>query len=331
MIAKPHNDRACLDAITEEVAARVRDRDPVLVGVADGFDDPDALAAWIRTLPQRDDDGDPCDGPKVDACSPPQRLRVAPPDPNCVERAALYVAVAEVIDPAPVRQLATVDTPTGPHTFPVENDQPVVLDPTVSRNSLRGGLYRNAPAPIRLTPADAVDWIADLAHEPAARIRGGYELVENARQGMHDVLAGRGLDDSNMEDVALVLALAEREARAFGRCGTILVLTTAEALAELDALAVRNGRRRGWRIGRFRVRPHPSVVGLGRVAGRLAPSVVGAGLRAYLASQGIPPQLFDVLESELNREGLTLGMLGRSAAPGSIEALAAGEVKRRAG
>ena len=329
MIAEPVNDRACLDAVSTVVASLVDEKDAAIMALADEHKGIAALVSWLRSLPQRDDDGDPSDGPRVDACAPPQRLRIAPPDPNCLERAALYIAVAELLDPEPVRQLATVDTPTGPHTFPVENGQPVVLDPAVSRNALRGGLFRNGGRPLRITPRQAVDWLADLAHEPAARIRGGYDLVENARAGMHDVLAGRGLDDGNMEDVALVLGLAEREARAFGPCGVMLVLTTAEALADLDALAIRNGRRRGWRVGRFRVRPHPSVVGQGRVAERLAPSVATAGLRAYLASQGIPPQLFDVLETELNREGLTLGMLGREAAPGTLEDLAADEVRRR--
>jgi hypothetical protein len=147
---------------------------------------------------------------------------------------------------------------------------------------------------------------------------------------MHDVLDGGGLDDSNMEDVALVLAVAEREARAFGSRGVELVLTTAEALAELDAVAVRNGKLRGWRVGRFRVRPHPSVVGVGRVAGRIGGGLAAAGLRGYLASQGLPPTLIDELESELNREGLTLGILGGAPKADSVDAWFEAEAKRRA-
>ena len=55
------------------------------------------------------------------------------PDPNCVERAATYVAVAELIDPRPQRQLSTALTPAGfLHTFPVEDGAVVVLDPVVS-------------------------------------------------------------------------------------------------------------------------------------------------------------------------------------------------------
>jgi hypothetical protein len=330
VIVEPVNDRECLDAITAIAVDLVDKDDPEIEALAERFPTTQALAAWIRSLPQRDDEGAPGDGPKVVACEPPQRLRVAPPDPNCVERALEYIAAAERIDPRPVRRLATVDTVAGPHTFPVENDEPVVLDPAVSRNALRGGLFRNSAGPVRLSPREAVDWVADLAHEPAARISGGCELVEHAREGMHDVLAGIGLDDGNMEDVALVLCLAEREARAFGPRGVEIVLTTADAFAELDAVAMRNGRFRGWRVGRFRVRPHPSVVGLGRVAGRIGGGVASAALRGYLASQGLPPTLVDELESELNREGLTLGILGRAPAPGTIEEWSEREAKRRA-
>ena len=84
MIATPHNDRDCLGAITDQVAAMVEQRDPELVGVAESHPDTDALVTWIRSLPQRDDEGAPCDGPKVEACRPAQRLRVPADDPNCV-------------------------------------------------------------------------------------------------------------------------------------------------------------------------------------------------------------------------------------------------------
>ena len=67
-----------------QIAGMVEIRDPALVEIAEQHEDPEALAAWIRTLPQRDDDGRPCDGPKVTACLPPQRLRIPADDPNCV-------------------------------------------------------------------------------------------------------------------------------------------------------------------------------------------------------------------------------------------------------
>ena len=99
------------------------------------------LAEWI-SLPQRNDEGDPDDGPRV-PCDVSQRLRLPAEDPNCVERSALYMAAAEIIDPGPLRRLATIDTPIGRHTFPVENDVPVRLDPRVPRNALDArGVWR---------------------------------------------------------------------------------------------------------------------------------------------------------------------------------------------
>ena len=86
MIGLPLNDRTCLGTITQAMADRVEAQDPEILAVADRYAarGTEALAAWIRTLPQRDDDGDPNDGPKVEACEPAQRLRVPAPDPNCV-------------------------------------------------------------------------------------------------------------------------------------------------------------------------------------------------------------------------------------------------------
>ena len=48
----------------------------------------ESLVDWIRSTPQRDDEGDKSDGPRVDACKPSQRLRIPAEDMNCVERAA---------------------------------------------------------------------------------------------------------------------------------------------------------------------------------------------------------------------------------------------------
>jgi hypothetical protein len=118
MIGPEFNDHRCMGSISEVARELVAAQDPVLVQIASEHATTASLAAWIRSLPQRDDLGQAGDGPKVASCSPPQRLRIAPADPNCVERAALYVAVAELIDPEPVRQLATIDTPIGLHRNP---------------------------------------------------------------------------------------------------------------------------------------------------------------------------------------------------------------------
>lgn len=61
MIGNPHNDHACLGAVTGDVIARVEAGDPALVTLAEQFDDTDDLAAWFRSLPQRDDEAAPGD------------------------------------------------------------------------------------------------------------------------------------------------------------------------------------------------------------------------------------------------------------------------------
>lgn len=93
MIAAPHNsqtlpealdDDLCLGAITEQAAQLVAAEDPELVAAVAPFESTADLAAAIRAKPQRDDEGLPYDGPKVQACRPAQRLRLFAEDSNCV-------------------------------------------------------------------------------------------------------------------------------------------------------------------------------------------------------------------------------------------------------
>jgi hypothetical protein len=325
VIGKPHNDGACLGAITAEVASMVERREPELVAIADEKGSVDALARWIRALPQRDDTGLPCDGPKVDACRPPQRLRVPADDPNCVERSALYVAVAELIDPTAVRRLATVDTPGGLHTFPTENGEPVILDPLQSRNCLRAGLFRarrrrNGSKVAALSPTEAVDWLAELAAEPAARFTGGPRRVRNGHRALRGVLVGRPLCLVEVQDVAFLLALADREARAYGAPGPRVVKTTASAVERLDQLAAERWleraapRNAGFKLGPLTIKPPTAVLGaLARVGGRLGYQVGVEALRAKLSALGVGAPFIKSIERELNHEGLSLGALAVAA------------------
>jgi len=410
MLGKPHNDRECLDAIMSEIEAKLESGE--LDDLAAQYRDTDALIEDIRARPQRDDEGLPCDGPKVEACRPPQRLRLPAADGNCVERSAEYVALAERIDPRPVRRLATVETPNGLHTFPTEDGVPVILDPTVSRNALRAGLFRigrnglrgadtatrrlrlerligtdetkgirgdltraraakaagrtdwwdgkpiddaiaayertlaryqatldelprNAghrgcpTAVVALTPAEAIDWCAEMAAEPGARFVGGARRVRNGHRAMRGVLVGRPLCVAEVGDVAFVLALAEREARMWGRPGERIVQTCAHAIDRLDQaaarrwLAERSPRNAAeLRIGRFKVRPNtPLLAAIARVGARLGGNVATQAIRVKLASMGVTPPILGSLEQELNREGLSLGPL--AAPPPILGSLAA--------
>lgn len=137
MIAPPLNDHGCLGPTTERIIAEVDAGNPALTELSEKFADTDDLAAWFRALPQRDDNGTPGDGPKIDACRPAQRLRLDAPDPNCFERASRFIGAAELIDPDRVYRLATISTPNGLHTFPTRDGKPVILDPKGVRNTPR--------------------------------------------------------------------------------------------------------------------------------------------------------------------------------------------------
>lgn len=324
MIGNPHNDRACLGPLTERIIDLVAEDEPSIVETAERFSNLDELAAWIRTLPQRDDEGLPYDGPKIDECRPPQRFRIDALDPNCVERAGKFAAVGEKIDPSRLYRLATTDTPGGLHTFPTVDGSPVVLDPKQSRNALRAGLFRECrnAAPVALTPAQAVDWVADLASEPASRFKRGKERVRCGHRAMCGVLVLRPICIGDIKDVAFVLALAEREARMFGSQGIAIVHSTAHAIDRLDWiaadrwLAAQSGARNAGpfelRIGGMSLTPDLNVLGsLARVGGRIAGNVGLEALKLKLATMGITPSVLGSVEQELNQEGLTLGPLAK--------------------
>ena len=312
MIGLPFNDLRCLGSITEVIAELVKNGDPVIEEIAAKHRTTASLAAWIRTLPQRDDDGDPQDGPKEEACDPPQRLRIPAEDPNCVERSALYIAVAELIDPVPVRQLATLDTPVGLHTFPVESGAPVVLDPRVPRNCLDCGVAMTAPGPIVIDARDAIEWSARLAEDGAGttNIRNGATRVRKARNAvMRLVDDGVVPAPAEIDAMGWMFALAESAAHRYGARALSMVRTTARAIADvLDEVLARAQRNIALEIGGMRLEPSPWMSALASVAGRVGLDIGAVALRTKLASLGIGDDMVGLVEEELNRDGLTLGV-----------------------
>ena len=313
MIGLPFNDLRCLGSITEVIAEMVKNEDPILVELAKKYGTTAALAAWIRTLPQRDDDGDPDDGPKVEACEPVQRLRIPADDPNCVERAALYIAVAELIDPAPIRQLATLDLPIGLHTFPVESGAPVVLDPRVPRKSLDCGVAMSTPGPVVVDSHDAIEWSARLAEDGAgtANVRNGAARVRKARNAvMRLVDHGAVPAPAEVEAMGWMFALAEQAARRFGQRALSMVRTTAHAIAEiLDEVLARTQRNLGIELNGVTYTAPPWLSSLASVAAHVGMDIGAAALAPKLAALGIGPDMIGLVEQELNREGMSLGPL----------------------
>jgi hypothetical protein len=313
VIALPFNDLQCLGSITEVIAELVKNQDPVIAEIAAKHPTTQSLAAWIRTLPQRDDDGEASDGPKVEVCEPPQRLRIPAPDPNCVERSALYLAAAELIDPRPNRQLATLDTHIGLHTFPLENGAPVILDPRVPRNCLDCGVAMTAPGPVVVDAHDAIEWSARLAEDGAgtANIRNGASRVRKARNAvMRLVDEGVVPASSEVDAMGWMFALAEHAAHRYGMRALAMVRTTAHAIAEvLDEVLANTQRNLALEIGGMRLEAPPFVSALASVAGRVGLDIGAAALRSKLDALGIGGDMIGLVEEELNREGMSLGAL----------------------
>jgi hypothetical protein len=242
MIVEPINDRACLGAVTELVRSMLAERGTDLETLAQHFATTRELAVWIRRKPQLDDNGNPDEGPKVYACRPPQRLRVFWETPNCFERTVEYLLLAELIDPAPKRSMATVNTRFGKHTLPVENNAAVVLDPVMTRNELEGALFQLDRGPLRVSRSEALGWMATIAEEPATA-RGEVHRVRNARAAMCAVMAGQEITPQAIADIAYTVDEADREAAQFGPRGRELHRRTAECLT--DALLTQRRRNAG--------------------------------------------------------------------------------------
>jgi hypothetical protein len=89
-----------------------------------------------------------------------------------------------------------------------------------------------------------------------------------------------------------------------------MVRTTARAIAEiLDEVIARTQRNLSLEIGGVRLAAPQWVSQLATVAGRVGLDVGAVALRSKLASLGIGGDMFGLVEDELNREGLTMGVL----------------------
>lgn len=115
MIAEPINDVECLSQLT--TIARELAPTTLLRTVAQRLGSPDAVVEWLQSLPQTDDRGEEL--LQYISCDVPQRVRLLPHDPNCVERALAALMLLETIAPRTRRALATVDRPLR-HTGLVE-------------------------------------------------------------------------------------------------------------------------------------------------------------------------------------------------------------------
>lgn len=332
MIALPFNDHSCLGAISQILATLVEERDPVLLELAAQHPTREALIAHIRSLPQRDDLGDPDDGPRVQACSPPQRVRIGPPDPNCVERAALLIAVEDLNRPQHAYQLATVDTPIGLHTFPLVDGRPIVLDPRVTHDCLECGLALSQPGPVPIEARNALAWTIDLAGQAAPHLRNGPStlyLGKNAIRRLVD--EGAVPAPKEVDAMGFLLALAERAAHRYGARAIGIVRTAARALADvLDVVLAR--RNAHIEIGGRQIDTPPWFDDTAGALGQVGLGIGSAYLRTKLAALDLPKliglpggtdALIGFIESTLQGKGRTLGELAHPPALATFASFAA--------
>jgi hypothetical protein len=316
MIGLPYNDYECLGAISQILATLVEERDPVLLELAAKYPTTERLIEYIRSLPQRDDLGDADDGPRVDECSPPQRLRLGADDPNCLERGSVLVAVEEINRPEHTYQLATVETPIGLHTFPLIDGKPIVLDPRVTTECLECGLALSQPGPVAIEPRNALAWTIDMAAQDVGALRNGPSqlyLGKNAIRRLVDdgaVPAPREIDA-----MGFLFAIAERAAHRYGTRAIGIVRTAARAIADvLDAVIERRNARIN--IGGLELDTPQWLDDTAGALGQVGLGVGSAYLRTKLAALDLPrilglpggtDALVGLLESELQRKGRTLG------------------------
>jgi hypothetical protein len=234
MLIEPLNDGDCLGLALAQVPAAmartdVRELAARLGSVAE-------VVRYLRRLPQLDDTGGPGEGPRI-ACDVPQRVRVPAPDPNCLERSLFFLALAELLDPPPWRTLTTIDVTSARgrerHTFPVENDTPVCLDPVVPRAALTAGLslIRNARGErgALFTPIGSLQWVVGLVGDVAQRA-GGMVAARHHR-ALRDVQRiAQGLAPLEPAAIAWALDVAFPAALTFGPAGSAALVAAAEVL-----------------------------------------------------------------------------------------------------
>jgi hypothetical protein len=317
----------------------------LIVEYAQRFRTPHELAEHIRTLPQRDDEGAPDDGPKLEACEPVQRFRIPAPDPNCFERAVLYLAVAELLEPHPVRQLATLEFPWGRHTIALENGYPIVLDPRVSlaeiEDGVKTGLASNVPEQLEPEPAviddpepqrstkrakkrnrvaidvhDALEYTTRLGEEATRDQRNGPHRAWLARNAIRSLLETRTppTDARTADALHWFFKQAEDVARTYGRRALTIVQTTAAAIWDLidDVIAQQEKheqRNLSFDIGGSHYTVPNWLSDAAGVVGKIGVDIGAAYARPYLLAAGVTNEMFNLVEQELNAEGYSLGPL----------------------
>ncbi len=248
MIGEPENDVVCLAHLHD--FARTYSVHPVILRCAQAFTTPKEIALFLRRLPFRVDLGRPDDGPRV-PCTPSQRLRVLPHDLNCYEGTGTFLMLAEALDPQTHRSSATIRLPAGYHTFPIEGNTPVNLDPYSPRNAIAAG-YSQITG-VFAAPQNPLSWFSQLAANAPVPWTTKTEVDDGWRQLSRAIRSGTPLD--NPSNVHTFLEVASQQSHLWGTPGAYLAHLVRHKLAPLLSLDSSNAQETAQEDGQAPLHP----------------------------------------------------------------------------
>ena len=294
-IVDPLNDKECLTLAHQE--ARRLAALPWFRTFVSQFGHLREFIRYVRSLEQRDDVGDPADGPRI-SCQISQRLRYAPSDPNCFERTVLFLAAGEILDSNTVRTSASLILDQGWHTFPVElhdtRPQVVILDPvSPPHNTMLAAAYR-AHNVSPMAQRHLVPWFRDVARN-ACIDDGTEEYYDHSLQLLRNALiTGEPID--NYEALDHVLDRAAEDAELWGGQGRAAFDHMARSIRNFS-IKLNKGM-----VSRF-------VKKVTDVAEKLAPQALKAALvaefgpAAAVALQGVDVAMQNAQEAQKGKPG----------------------------
>jgi hypothetical protein len=221
-----------------------------------------------------------------------------------------------------------------------------VLDPRVTSEALAQGLAQRNQAPppggpnppppapterwpVAIEVSEALEYTAQLAEAGARQVRNGPSRARLARNAIRSFVESGTppSDERTVDAMGWFFATAEQVARAYGARALAIVRTSAQAISDLiDDVLARQQRNLSFELGGTNYKVPDWVSGVGSLVGRVGLDIGSLYLAPKLAALGITGQMVQLVEEELNRDGLTLGPLAK---PGTSMASALGSLSKR--
>ncbi|MGH9885702.1 MAG: hypothetical protein ACREBE_09250, partial [bacterium] len=167
----------------------------------------------------------------------------------------------------------------------------------------------------------AIAYTAQLAQEGAQHVRNGPGRALLARNAIQNLVktGTPPADRDTLNAMGWFLATADKVAQGYGTRALTIARTTAYAIADLldDVLAGQAGHQRSgsrnlsFEFGGTKYEIPSWLTDVGGMAGKIGLNLGAAYVAPKLAALGITGQMVDLVEQELNAEGLTLGPIAK--------------------